>query len=108
MKAERVGFEPTVAHKTTTVFETAPFVHSGTSPNWTNYNEVLAGFHKLLELLSKDFPAVNRVLDIKFILIRQHVFQAAVRDSKLAAFTHIEEFKGNKLLSRKIIVAPCE
>ena len=30
--AERVGFEPTVAQRTTTVFETAPFVHSGTSP----------------------------------------------------------------------------
>ena len=32
MVAERVGFEPTVAHRTTTVFETAPFNHSGTSP----------------------------------------------------------------------------
>ncbi len=31
--AERVGFEPTVTKKATTVFETAPFVHSGTSPN---------------------------------------------------------------------------
>ncbi len=30
--AERVGFEPTVAVRPTTVFETAPFVHSGTSP----------------------------------------------------------------------------
>ncbi len=30
--AERVGFEPTVAQRTTTVFETAPFNHSGTSP----------------------------------------------------------------------------
>ena len=30
--AEGVGFEPTVAVKTTTVFETAPFVHSGTLP----------------------------------------------------------------------------
>ncbi len=30
--AERVGFEPTVATKATAVFETAPFVHSGTSP----------------------------------------------------------------------------
>ncbi len=30
--AERVGFEPTVAARATTVFETAPFVHSGTSP----------------------------------------------------------------------------
>ena len=31
--AERVGFEPTVTRKATTVFETAPFSHSGTSPN---------------------------------------------------------------------------
>ena len=30
--AEGVGFEPTVAIKTTTVFETVPFVHSGTLP----------------------------------------------------------------------------
>ena len=32
--AERVGFEPTVPAKGTTVFETAPFDHSGTSPQW--------------------------------------------------------------------------
>ena len=31
-KAERVGFEPTVTRRTTTVFETAPIGHSGTSP----------------------------------------------------------------------------
>ena len=30
--AERVGFEPTVPARGTTVFETAPFDHSGTSP----------------------------------------------------------------------------
>ncbi len=30
--AERVGFEPTVVHRATTVFETVPFNHSGTSP----------------------------------------------------------------------------
>ena len=30
--AERVGFEPTVATRTTTVFETVPFNRSGTSP----------------------------------------------------------------------------
>ena len=30
--AERVGFEPTVARRATTVFETAPFIHSGISP----------------------------------------------------------------------------
>ena len=30
--AERVGFEPTVAQRTTTVFETVPFNRSGTSP----------------------------------------------------------------------------
>ena len=30
--AERVGFEPTVARRTTTVFETAPIGRSGTSP----------------------------------------------------------------------------
>jgi hypothetical protein len=30
--AEREGFEPSVAPKATTVFETAPIVHSGTSP----------------------------------------------------------------------------
>jgi hypothetical protein len=33
-EAERVGFEPTVAQRTTTVFETAPFSHCGTSPNF--------------------------------------------------------------------------
>ena len=27
-----MGFEPTVAHRATTVFETAPFTRSGTSP----------------------------------------------------------------------------
>ena len=31
--AERVGFEPTVTHKATTVFETVPFNRSGTSPD---------------------------------------------------------------------------
>jgi hypothetical protein len=30
--AERVGFEPTVDTRPTTVFETVPFGHSGTSP----------------------------------------------------------------------------
>jgi len=30
--AEGVGFEPTEAQKTSTVFETVPFVHSGTLP----------------------------------------------------------------------------
>jgi hypothetical protein len=30
--AERVGFEPTMAKKAITVFETVPFNHSGTSP----------------------------------------------------------------------------
>ena len=30
--AERVGFEPSVPHKGTTVFETAPIDRSGTSP----------------------------------------------------------------------------
>ena len=30
--AEGVGFEPTVALSTTTVFETVPIVHSGTPP----------------------------------------------------------------------------
>jgi hypothetical protein len=30
--AERVGFEPTVVQRATTVFETAPINHSGTSP----------------------------------------------------------------------------
>src|SRR5512140_318067 len=33
--AERVGFEPTVATRATTVFETVPFNHSGTSPRWS-------------------------------------------------------------------------
>ncbi len=32
--AERVGFEPTVPQSDTTVFETVPFNHSGTSPSW--------------------------------------------------------------------------
>ena len=30
--AEREGFEPSAANMTAAVFETAPFVHSGTSP----------------------------------------------------------------------------
>jgi hypothetical protein len=30
-----VGFEPTVTSKATTVFETAPIVHSGTPPRWS-------------------------------------------------------------------------
>ena len=30
--AEGVGFEPTETHKTSTVFETVPFVHSGILP----------------------------------------------------------------------------
>ena len=30
--AEREGFEPSVATRATTVFETVPIVHSGTSP----------------------------------------------------------------------------
>ena len=33
MKAERVGFEPTVGTSPTTVFETAPFNRSGISPS---------------------------------------------------------------------------
>jgi hypothetical protein len=33
--AEGVGFEPTVPHKGTTVFETAPIDHSGTPPRVT-------------------------------------------------------------------------
>ena len=32
-RAERVGFEPTVTTSATTVFETDPFGHSGTSPD---------------------------------------------------------------------------
>ncbi len=35
--AERVGFEPTVTNKATTVFETVPIGHSGTSPCGGNY-----------------------------------------------------------------------
>ena len=31
--AEKEGFEPSVPIKSTTVFETAPFDHSGISPN---------------------------------------------------------------------------
>ncbi len=31
-QAERVGFEPTMTTRAITVFETAPFNHSGTSP----------------------------------------------------------------------------
>ena len=32
LQAERVGFEPTMTTRAITVFETAPFNHSGTSP----------------------------------------------------------------------------
>ena len=32
--AESQGFEPWVDFQPTTVFETAPFDRSGTSPNW--------------------------------------------------------------------------
>ncbi len=38
LQAEGVGFEPTVAYKTTTVFETAPIVHSGTLPRQSTSN----------------------------------------------------------------------
>ena len=36
-RAERVGFEPTVGTSPTTVFETVPFNHSGTSPVCAHY-----------------------------------------------------------------------
>jgi hypothetical protein len=36
--AEGVGFEPTVARKATTVFETVPIVHSGTPPWRVDYS----------------------------------------------------------------------
>ncbi len=36
--AERVGFEPTMAKKAITVFETVPFNHSGTSPREKLYH----------------------------------------------------------------------
>jgi hypothetical protein len=35
LMAERVGFEPTVTCKATTLFESAPINHSGTSPYFT-------------------------------------------------------------------------
>ena len=34
-EAERVGFEPTVTDKATTLFESAPINHSGTSPSYS-------------------------------------------------------------------------
>ena len=37
--AERVGFEPTVATGTTTVFETVPFNRSGTSPQGADHSQ---------------------------------------------------------------------
>ena len=40
--AERVGFEPTV-RKRTTVFETAPFDRSGTSPNTSTHLKMGTG-----------------------------------------------------------------
>ena len=47
--AERVGFEPTVAQGTTTVFETVPFNHSGTSPS-------LAHLHALRQVRAGLYP----------------------------------------------------
>ena len=43
--AERVGFEPTVATGTTTVFETVPFNRSGTSPMITAKGDYTAFFN---------------------------------------------------------------
>ncbi len=37
ISAERVGFEPTMATRATTVFETVPINRSGTSPNSHGY-----------------------------------------------------------------------
>ncbi len=39
--AEGEGFEPSVPHKGTTVFETAPFDHSGTPPEVDRKENVL-------------------------------------------------------------------
>ena len=45
LPAERVGFEPTVDTRSTTVFETAPFGRSGTSPvRWMYYSKGRAKF----------------------------------------------------------------
>ena len=43
--AERVGFEPTVAQGTTTVFETVPFNRSGTSPLERLSGRIIPLFH---------------------------------------------------------------
>ncbi len=45
-KAERVGFEPTVVQRATTVFETAPINHSGTSPAGELYQRKEMRWHQ--------------------------------------------------------------
>ena len=72
--AERVGFEPTVDTRSTTVFETAPFNHSGTSPvrkiiaylqNTLRQKQrslaSLAG-ERIIETLEISIPILERVL----------------------------------------------
>ena len=60
--AERVGFEPTVPLARTTVFETAPFDHSGTSP-WS-YLAEREGFEPSVEsplhTISSRAPSATR------------------------------------------------
>ena len=48
--AERVGFEPTVPHRGTTVFETAPIDRSGTSPVWPRLIGAPTGSSNLLSI----------------------------------------------------------
>ena len=46
--AEGVGFEPTVTSRATTVFETAPIVHSGTPPGYSVVRRSLKSAKKQL------------------------------------------------------------
>ena len=57
--AEREGFEPPVPARSTTVFETAPFDHSGISPellqNYNNY-AIFEASNKYLNVCANILP----------------------------------------------------
>lgn len=67
--AEREGFEPSVRKKRTTVFETAPFNHSGTSPIWQKFfkiNGKLTNPQKIHAIKNPLQPEVNHDVYLKF------------------------------------------
>ena len=63
--AEGVGFEPTEAQKTSTVFETVPFVRSGSLPlsrlavKFLGHDECSGALHRLIERLRQTSSAAS-------------------------------------------------